>query len=149
MKTHMKLSLLATVESAHTTEGRQKSGLARMVQRAWTSLPLLNPEDFPLRDLSSLPQHNSRPLPAIQVSSTPPTQQQSLHIMACMQKTRYRKNLCQERLDAVSTDRELFAFLNTQFKKRRGALASKLSLRAIQGIFFIKVRHYVSCKRRL
>jgi hypothetical protein len=87
----------------------------------------------------ALPQHNVQPVPAIRDNQFVPNQQQSLHIMTCMHENRYGKSLSQERVESVSTDRDLFILLNEQFKKRRGGLASKVSIRAIQGILFIKV----------
>jgi hypothetical protein len=87
----------------------------------------------------TLPQHNVQPTAAVRDSPIASNTQQSLHVMACMHQNRYGKTLSQERIDAVSTDRELFILLNGQYKKQRGGLISMLSMRAVQGILFIKV----------
>jgi hypothetical protein len=89
--------------------------------------------------MSTLPQHSDQPTLATQGSQTPSLQQKPLHMMSCLQKGRYGKNLYQDRIETVNTDRKLFFFLKEQFTKRRGRLGSTLSLRAVQGIFFIKV----------
>ena len=97
-----------------------------------------------LSQAPALPQHNPQPTLATQGIRNFVTQQQTLHVMSCMHKNRYGKNLCQDRIDAVNTDKKLFTFLNSQFMKQRGNFMSILSLRAVQGIIFVKVIHYSS-----
>jgi len=87
----------------------------------------------------NLPQHNAQPASATQGSQTPATQQKLLHMMSCVHKGRYGKNLYQDRIETVNNDRNLFVFLKEQFTKNRGRFRSVLSLRTVQGIFFIKV----------
>lgn len=97
-----------------------------------------------LSQAPALPQYNPQPASATQGIQNPVAQQQTLHVMSCMHKNRYGKNLCQDRIDAVNTDKKLFIFLNSQFMKQRGNFISILSLRAVQGIIFVKVTHYLS-----
>jgi hypothetical protein len=87
----------------------------------------------------TLPQHNAKPMAAVRDTQVASSTQQSLRVMACMHQNRYGKTLSQERIDSVSTDRELFNLLNEQYRKQRGGLKSTLSMRAIKGILFIKV----------
>lgn len=87
----------------------------------------------------TLPQHNAQPTSTVQGTQTPIIQLEPLHVASCVHKGRYRRNLYQSRIDEVDTDRKLFVLLREQFTKHRGKLRSALSLRAVQGIFFIKV----------
>lgn len=86
----------------------------------------------------TLPHHNAQPT-SIQGTETPAMQQKSLHMMSCVHNGRYGRNIYQARIDTADTDRKLFVFLKEQFTKHRSMLRSALSLRAVQGIFFIKV----------
>ncbi|KAH7116191.1 hypothetical protein B0J11DRAFT_443760 [Dendryphion nanum] len=92
-----------------------------------------------LSQTPTLPRHSTHPTTATS-SEPPPVQQESLHIMTCVQKGRYGKIVFQDRIETIDNDRKLFLFLKEQLARRRGRLTSILSLRTMQGIFFIKFR---------
>lgn len=83
-----------------------------------------------------LPRHNTGSMAANSSSAT----QSVLHLLACIHRNQRRKCLVQDRLDAVTTDRELFHFMRNQIKRSRSAFRSLITMRDIQGMFFVKVR---------
>ncbi|KAF1366089.1 hypothetical protein EJ07DRAFT_170862 [Lizonia empirigonia] len=58
--------------------------------------------------------------------------------MACMHNKRASKILQQDRIEGVTTDIALIHFLRSQYRKRLSRLRTTLSLKCIQGIFFVK-----------
>jgi len=92
-------------------------------------------------DTSALPQHNSSTSTvACPTPSGTPTQQHTLHLMACMHAGRYGKGLYQDRVETIKNDRKLFTFLANQYTRHRGRFKNIVSLKNIQGIFFVKFR---------
>jgi hypothetical protein len=90
---------------------------------------------------SALPQHNSSTSTA--TCPTPsgiPAQQRTLHLMACMHTGRYEKGLYQDRVEIINNDRKLFTFLGEQYIRHRGMFKNMVSLKNLQGIFFVKFR---------
>ena len=89
-----------------------------------------------------LPQHNNptqaSSTTSMTVSNTPASEP-TLHLLACAHQTRRRKYLLQDRVDAVSTVRELFCFMKQQLKRNRNYIRKALSMRSVQGMFFVKV----------
>ena len=64
------------------------------------------------------------------------TNQKTLNMMTCMHNWRYMKNLYQDRMEYIDTNRRLFTYLREQYIHHRGRLGNMISLKAIQGIFF-------------
>jgi hypothetical protein len=90
-----------------------------------------------------LPQH-SRNSPPTTSSCAPggsnPAQPQSLHLMGCMQHDQDHHKLYQDRIEHITTDRELFSFMKSQLAQRRGYIHKIFTCTCIQGIRFVKVR---------
>ncbi|UPX10023.1 uncharacterized protein EKO05_0000699 [Ascochyta rabiei] len=61
-----------------------------------------------------------------------------LHLMACVHDGRSGMILQQDRIEELFTDCALIQFLRTQYRKRRSRLRTILSLKRVQGIFFVK-----------
>lgn len=55
-----------------------------------------------------------------------------------MHHKRSSKILQQDRIETITTDCALIDFLRTQYRQRRSRLRSTLSLRTVQGIYFVK-----------
>lgn len=55
-----------------------------------------------------------------------------------MYRDRSRKILNQDLLENVGTDRELFTFMQQQYIRHQGRFRNMLSLKSVQGIFFVK-----------
>jgi hypothetical protein len=93
---------------------------------------------------TGLPQHRSSDHTSTCASSTTYTAQplQSLHLMACVQRGRYRKTVHQDRIDDISTDRALFCFMQKQLERHRGRIRKIFSLKCVQGMYFVKVGIY-------
>lgn len=93
-----------------------------------------------------LPQHSSSNGTAVCAPTCAnPQQQQSLHLMACMQRGRYRRTVRQDRVDNITTDRALFCFMRSQLAKHRGRMRKFFSLKCVQGLYFVKVSlHYIN-----
>ncbi|KAF2632713.1 hypothetical protein BU25DRAFT_382419 [Macroventuria anomochaeta] len=88
-----------------------------------------------------IPLHNVPGSAAATAASTnPPAPRSILHLMACMHRNRSRKVLQQDVLEDIQTDRELFRFMRKQYIRHRGRFRNMLSLKSIQGIFFIKFK---------
>jgi hypothetical protein len=88
-----------------------------------------------------LPLHSSSEMttacaPPATILQTP---QQTLHIMACMQRGRYRRTVRQDRIDGIGTDQALFCFLRKQVARHRGRIRKMFSLKCVQGMYFVKV----------
>ncbi|KAF1951761.1 hypothetical protein CC80DRAFT_423899 [Byssothecium circinans] len=88
----------------------------------------------------TLPQHNSANVTCCPAPSPNPPPNKMLHLFSCMHAGRFRKSLTQDRIDSIDTDRNLFCFLREQFRLHRGRFVTLLSLKAVQGIYFIKFR---------
>lgn len=90
---------------------------------------------------SCLPQHtNTCSSSTSTASSTTISQPSMLHLLACMHRNRFRKVLQQDRIEAIKTDRVLLCFMRQQYARHRGRLLNFLSLKSVQGIFFVKFR---------
>lgn len=88
-----------------------------------------------------LPQHNtSCPSTTSTSSQTTISQPPILHLLACMHHNRFRKVLYQDRIETIDTDRALLCFMRQQYQRHRGHLLRFISLKSVQGIFFIKFR---------
>jgi hypothetical protein len=90
-----------------------------------------------------LPQHSrsSRPTTSSRASSgSDPAQSQSLHLMECMQHDQDHQILYQDRVDHITTDRELFSFMKSQLARRHGYIRKLFTCTCIQGIRLVKVR---------
>jgi hypothetical protein len=61
-----------------------------------------------------------------------------------MQRGRYDREVFQDRVDQISTDKELFYFMRKQLSQRRGAVRRWSSAKCIQGIYFVKVNASLS-----
>lgn len=88
-----------------------------------------------------LPQHRSSgtTLACVPSDKNSPQPQQSLHLMACMQRGRYRRTVRQDCIDGVTTDQTLFRYLQKQVARHRGRVRKMFSLKCIQGMYFVKV----------
>jgi hypothetical protein len=62
-----------------------------------------------------------------------------LHVMACMHKERDERVLHQYRVKEITTDKRLFQFLKNQYSMHCGRLRKRLTLRNIEGIYFVRV----------
>jgi hypothetical protein len=62
-----------------------------------------------------------------------------LHLLACVHQTQRRKNLIQDRIDMVETDRELFCFIKRRLKQLHSHARTLLRFRTVTGIHFTKV----------
>jgi hypothetical protein len=98
-----------------------------------------------------LPQHNVPNNCTPSTSSTPATNaaaplKPTLHLLACMHQTQWRKCLLQDPIDSVSTDRALFCFMKRQLQRNRSFIRSTLAMRSVQGMFFVKVSHKPKCQ---
>jgi hypothetical protein len=76
--------------------------------------------------------------------SPTPVLHQTLHLMACMRRGRYDRAVFQERVDEISTDKELFYFIKKELAQRRGRFRKWFSLKRIHGLYFVKVGDFVS-----
>ncbi|XPS71572.1 hypothetical protein M3J09_003751 [Ascochyta lentis] len=86
-----------------------------------------------------IPMHNtSGQSSAVITPANPSAPQSVLHLMACMHRNRSRKVLQQDILEDMHTDRELFRFMRKQYRRHRGLFRNLLSLKSVQGIFFVK-----------
>jgi hypothetical protein len=84
-----------------------------------------------------LPQHSA----TCTLGSTAtqhPVQQQILHLMACMHRDPLRKFVQQDRIEDLTTDRELLCFMRQKHVRQRRAFFRLLSLKCIKGIYFVK-----------
>lgn len=75
--------------------------------------------------------------------------QESLHLLCCIERGRYRIDLHQELITNISDDRSLFCTLRRIYHEQRGRMRSYWSLRTVHSIHFMKVwylkylgRHY-------
>lgn len=88
-----------------------------------------------------LPQHRS----SGDTLTSPPSptgsldEQETLHLMACMQRGRYRRTVHQDRIDEIKTDQALFVFLRKQISRHRGRIRKLFTLKCIQAMYFVKV----------
>ena len=93
-----------------------------------------------------LPQHNG-PTPSIPLATSTPVSNASaapgstLHLLACAHQTERRKCLLQESLGGVATDRDLFCRMKQQLRRNCSGFRNFLSMRSVQGMFFVKVSH--------
>jgi hypothetical protein len=79
-------------------------------------------------------------------SSTPHERQSTLHLMACVHRTREDVIVLQNDVRTISNDQALFNFLRSKISQRRNRLLLAFSCRAIQGIFFSKVSRPTTIK---
>lgn len=89
----------------------------------------------------TLPHHNRGT--AVAAASPSPggsSQQPMLHVFSCKHADRFRKSLLQDRVDSITCDRSLFAFMRERHS--RSGLRSSIipSLNEVRGIFFVKFR---------
>lgn len=74
----------------------------------------------------------------LQPSSNGVRQQDSLHLLLCIDKARFKTLLLQERLDKVSTDSELFLFLQSRYSTRWD-VRNRFTLRHIGSLSLTRV----------
>lgn len=88
-----------------------------------------------------LPRHNSPSMSLTPgfIAPSASQQQNTLHLMTCVHRTRGDTSLLQNDICAISNDRALFNFLRSKISQRRNRLLLALSCRSIIGIFFSKV----------
>lgn len=93
------------------------------------------------RDTACLPQHHTSSILKAPTTPNPnlPVIQRELYLLACMHRTEHHVVVNQGRVTEITTDRQLFRFMKTQYKRHRGRLISFFSLRRIQRIYFVKV----------
>ncbi|KAJ6266445.1 hypothetical protein PSV08DRAFT_230177 [Bipolaris maydis] len=92
-----------------------------------------------------LPQYNARNHSAPSTSSAPTTNTPTnsnarLHLLACAHRNERRKCLLQDPINSVSTDRALFCFMKQQIRRNHSRFRNILTMRSIQGMFFVKFR---------
>ncbi|KAH7402683.1 hypothetical protein BKA66DRAFT_384804, partial [Pyrenochaeta sp. MPI-SDFR-AT-0127] len=98
------------------------------------------------RKTAGLPQHNASCSATVcPAPGNTQSQQQNLHLLACMHRNRHRKVLQQDRLEDVTTDRTLLCFLRHQYLRQqciryRVRFLHMISLKHVKGIFFVKFR---------
>lgn len=94
--------------------------------------------------IGCLPQHNvpmqfPPSTSLISTSNATVPSKPTIHLLACTHRTQRRKCLLQDPIDPVSTDRALFCFMKQQLQRSRSRIRSLLSMRSVQGMFFVKV----------
>jgi hypothetical protein len=108
-----------------------------------------------LQPSSYLPQHSAPCTPAVDTTSTQTsTQQQVLHLMACMHRDPVRRFVQQDRIETLTTDRDILHFMRQNHVRHR-TISRMLSLKRVKGIYFVKfwlpiggsvdVRHHSQC----
>lgn len=138
MERSLGVKVTATTYNTHGTNQRYS-----FKAPAWVRGPLQkisNGWGSPTKQSRCLPRHNNNVTAAgnIPLGNLPPSQD-TLHLMACMQRGRYRRTVQQDRIDAITTDRALFCFMRTQIMRHRGWLRKFLSMKCVQGLYFVKV----------
>jgi hypothetical protein len=105
---------------------------------------------------SCLPHHHT-PCSTSQglTSAQNPTQLEVLYLMACMNRSRNRKSLRQDRIEDVVNDKGMLCFMRQQYDRHRSRVLDRLGLKRVSGIFFVKfdlplggsvnVRHHDRC----
>ncbi|CAN9254485.1 unnamed protein product [Alternaria alternata] len=91
------------------------------------------------KSAACLPQHNTS-CTSTTTANAPPPQRGILHLLACMHRNRLRKDLKQDRIEDITTDRALLCFLRKQYRLHRGRFLHALSLQSVKGISFVKFR---------
>ena len=93
------------------------------------------------RDQTGLPRHNGGGIAMATVvpNTSGPHQQPTLHLMACVHRTRNNTVLLQNNVSSIDNDRALFSILKSRISRRRNRMLRAISCRSIQGIFFSKV----------
>jgi hypothetical protein len=96
---------------------------------------------FNAAKLPDLPQHRGSGTASACVppGTNQPQSQQTLQLMVCMQRGRYRRIVNQDRIDNITTDQALFSFLQSQLARHRGRIRKMFSLKCVQGMYFVKV----------
>ncbi|KAH5319528.1 hypothetical protein HBI12_112360 [Parastagonospora nodorum] len=91
---------------------------------------------------SELPQHRASGTTTAHAPQATGLQapQQTLHMMACMQRGRYQRTVHQGRIDDIATDQALFSFMRKQLVQHRGKIRRMFSLKCVRGIYFVKFR---------
>lgn len=93
------------------------------------------------RFTGSLPHHNAsnQSSNATSTVNTPIPPGSELFLLACAHKSQRQKHLLQDTINSVSTDQVLFLFLKQQLKRNQSRIRSLLSMRSVQGMYFVKV----------
>jgi hypothetical protein len=91
-----------------------------------------------------LPHHvaSGTVLGCVPTATIPMQPQQTLHLMTCMQRGRYRRTVHQDRIDDIPSDKALFCFLRRQLVQHCGRVRKLLTLKDVRGIYFVKVSCY-------
>lgn len=90
---------------------------------------------------ATLPEYNHGQISTHSRTRSPTfASQKVLHLMACIQRGRYRRVLDQKRIDHISTDRDLFRFMKLQSSLYHGHIRRFFSMKSVQGLYFVKVR---------
>ncbi|KAH3996980.1 hypothetical protein HBI13_120060 [Parastagonospora nodorum] len=97
---------------------------------------------YPTNSLLGLPQHGASGATTAYAPQAMGLQipQQTLHLMACMQRGRYQRTVYQDRIDDITTDQALFSFMRKQVAQYRGKVRKIFSMKCIQGMYFVKFR---------
>jgi hypothetical protein len=86
-----------------------------------------------------LPQHSASCVPAVGTTSAQNTPHQHvLHLMACMHRDSIRKYVQQDRIEHITTDRELLYFMRKSRVRRHRSILRLFSLKRVEGIYFVK-----------
>ncbi|KAA8626372.1 hypothetical protein PtrSN002B_002616 [Pyrenophora tritici-repentis] len=92
---------------------------------------------------NALPYHNAGNPGPIASGTDPGNQQQqqnTLHLMSCVHRSRDHTILLQDDISPINNDSALFSFLKARIPRRRNRLLQILSCRTIEGIYFSKFR---------
>jgi hypothetical protein len=88
---------------------------------------------------SPLPQHSA---PCVPIVGSSVTQNGSslkvLHLMACIHRDSKRKYVKQDRIENVTTDRELLCFMRQKYVDQHRSTLRLLEIKQIKGIYFVK-----------
>jgi hypothetical protein len=86
-----------------------------------------------------LPQHSASCTRAVCTTCNQPLlHRQVLHLMACMHRDSVRKYVKQDRIENVTTDRELLCFMRQKHICQPRSILRLLSLKRVKGIYFVK-----------
>lgn len=124
------------------TKGSAASNKQRYIVRLpdWMKSALHNFSGRSNSQTPALPTYNDSGVTLTGVPiNNPSVPQQTLHVMACMQRGRYRHIVRQDCIEGVTTDRALFSLLRTQLARHRGRMRKLFSLKSVQGLYFVKV----------
>lgn len=93
------------------------------------------------RQTGILPQYqsNSTTKASVHPDTALSSLQRASFLMACMHRTKHHVNVVQDRIEAVTSDRQLFSFLRSQLRQHRRQFKGFMSMSQVQRIFFVKV----------